>query len=184
MKTLKKLLKILLTFALPISSVYAQEAKSIHPVVVKDIDGNDVPLSVYKGKVLLVVNTASKCGFTSQYEGLEELYKTYKDKGFYVLAFPSNDFMGQEPGDNTEIKKFCKLNYNTEFPLFSKAPVSGENIQPLFKVLTTESGENSGRIKWNFEKFLVNKDGIVVDRWSSLTSPQSTDITSAIEKLL
>ena len=115
-----------------------------------------ISLADYKGEVLLIVNTASHCGFTSQYAGLEKLYERYKSRGFTVLAFPANDFMGQEPGDNSAIKQFCELTYKTSFPLFSKISVRGEGIAPLYHYLTTAAGFN-GKITWNFNKFLVDR---------------------------
>ena len=166
-------------------AIASPDAKSIHDLSVKTIEGREISLSEFKGKVLLVVNTASRCGFTSQYEGLESLHEKYNAQGFEVLGFPSNDFLGQEPGSNEEIKQFCKLNYDVSFPLFSKAPVSGAEKQPLFRVLTEESGEGlSGEVRWNFEKFLIGKDGKLVDRWRSMTSPTSSKIVDQIEKLL
>ncbi|MGE5435709.1 MAG: glutathione peroxidase, partial [Syntrophothermus sp.] len=131
----------------------------INGIVVKDIDGNDVNLSDYKGKVLLIVNVASKCGYTPQYKGLESLYEKYKDKGFEILAFPCNDFGGQEPGTNEEIKEFCSSNFNVKFKLFDKVKVLGSEKSPLYEVLTNNDVTGNGEIKWNFEKFLISKDG-------------------------
>ena len=149
------------------------------------ISGKPFPLSQYKGKVLLIVNTASKCGFTPQYHDLESLYNDYKSRGFEVLAFPSNDFAEQEPGSNSDIKKFCTLNYGVTFPIFSRAPVSGGSAQPLFKYLTT-GGQNAiqGEIAWNFEKFLVGRDGTIKARFGSYVNPESHRIKDVIEKLL
>lgn len=150
-----------------------------------DITGKSVQLAEYRGKVSLIVNTASRCGFTSQYEGLEKLYDNYKQRGFVVLGFPSNDFMQQEPGTDSEIKDFCKLNYDVSFPLFSKASVKGSEKQAVFKFLTEQSAEPlQGEVRWNFEKFLVNQEGMVVGRWRSATDPQHREIIDAIEKLL
>lgn len=157
--------------------------KNIYDFTMKDIDGKDVPLSNYKGKALLIVNTASRCGFTPQYEGLEALYKEYKDKGFEILAFPANNFMGQEPGSNEEIKTFCSLKFHTTFPLFSKISVAGGDINPLYAYLTKESGFN-GNISWNFNKFLVNKEGRVVARFGSKTKPQDDELVSKLKELL
>lgn len=160
-------------------------AGSLFDLAAKDIDGREVSLSTYKGQVVLVVNTASKCGFTSQYEGLEKLYDTYKDRGFTVLGFPSNDFMGQEPGSNEDIKSFCQLNYDVSFPLFSKAPVSGAQKQEVFRFLTEMSAEDlRGEVRWNFEKFLVDREGKVVARWRSTTGPSNSRIVAMIEQLL
>jgi glutathione peroxidase len=146
-------------------------------------DGTEKKLSDYKGKVLLVVNTASKCGFTPQYQGLEEIYERYKDCGFEVLGFPCDQFGHQEPGDDKEIQSFCELNYGVKFPLFSKIDVNGDNAHPVFKFLKSEKGGLLGdNIKWNFTKFLVDKDGNVVDRYAPQTIP--VRIASDIEKLL
>jgi len=150
---------------------------------VKDIDGKDVSLADYKGKVVLIVNTASKCGLTPQYEGLEAVYKKYKDKGFVILAFPANEFGKQEPGTNTEIKEFCKDNYSVSFPLFSKIVVKGEGIHPLYKQLTSAKGYE-GDIGWNFAKFLLNRDGDIIARFEPKEKPDGEKITAAIEKAL
>jgi glutathione peroxidase len=159
--------------------------KSIHDITVKSNAGKPVNLSDYKGKVLLIVNTASKCGYTSQYEQLEAIHKKYAPKGFLVLGFPSNDFGAQEPGSNEEIAKFCKLNYGVSFPLFEKNPVKGATKQELFKILTEESGKSmTGEVNWNFEKFLVGKDGKLVGRFPSKVKPDSAELTSKIEGLL
>jgi glutathione peroxidase len=148
------------------------------------LDGNDVPLSDYKGKVLLVVNTASKCGFTPQYKGLEELYGQFKDRGLVVLGFPCNQFGAQEPGTEAEIAQFCEVNYGVTFPMFAKIDVNGAETHPLYKFL---KGEQSGilgteGIKWNFTKFLVNRQGEVVERYAPSTTP--AELAPAIEKLL
>lgn len=150
---------------------------------VKDIDGKDVNLADYKGKVVLIVNTASKCGLTSQYETLEEIYKKYKDKGLVVLAFPANEFGQQEPGTNPEIKEFCKNRFSVSFPLFSKIVVKGKDIHPLYKQLTTAEGFK-GEIGWNFAKFLLNRNGEVIARFAPDVTPDDEKITEAIEKAL
>lgn len=150
---------------------------------VKDIDGKDVNLADYKGKVVLIVNTASKCGLTPQYEGLEAVYKKYKDKGFVILAFPANEFGKQEPGTNSEIKEFCTGNYNVSFPLFSKIVVKGDGIHPLYKQLTTAKGYE-GDIGWNFAKFLLNRDGEIIARFEPREKPDSEKIVKAIEAAL
>jgi glutathione peroxidase len=157
--------------------------KSFFDLQATNINGEIVPMERYRGKVLLVVNTASKCGFTSQYEGLEQLYQKYKEKNFVVLGFPSNDFRNQEPGTNEEIQRFCKLKYGVTFPLFQRNPVIGENKQPIYRFLT-DDGDFTGDVGWNFVKFIVGKDGKVHDRFSSLTKPTSTKVIQAIEKLL
>jgi glutathione peroxidase len=156
---------------------------SIYQIQVTTIDGKVTDLSIYKGKVLLIVNTASKCGFTPQYEGLEKLYEKYRSKGLVILGFPSNDFGEQEPAPNEEIKKFCQLKYGVSFPLFVKGHVKGPEKQPLFAHLVAESADKS-EIKWNFEKFLLGRDGKLVLRFSSKVKPDEKDMTSAIEKLL
>jgi glutathione peroxidase len=137
-------------------------------------DGTVRKLSAYKGKVLLVVNTASQCGFTPQYKGLQELYAMYKDRGFAVLAFPCDQFGHQEPGGDDEIASFCETNYGVEFPLFSKIEVNGADAHPLYKFLKTEKGGLLGdAIKWNFTKFLIDKQGKVVDRYAPMTPPDN-----------
>jgi glutathione peroxidase len=158
----------------------------IYDFKVADIDGNDVNLADYKGKVLLIVNVASKCGFTPQYKGLENIYRQYKDKGFEILAFPSNDFMGQEPGTNKEIKSFCQLNYQVSFPLFSKISVKGKDIHPLYKFLTEKSTDPnfSGAITWNFNKFLIDRNGNIINRFGSKSEPQNPEVIKAIEDAL
>ncbi|MEP6925915.1 MAG: glutathione peroxidase, partial [Pyrinomonadaceae bacterium] len=145
----------------------------------KDIDGKDVKLDAYKGKVALLVNTASQCGYTPQYEGLEKIYEKYKDQGFVVLGFPANNFGGQEPGTNAEIKEFCTLKYKTSFPMFAKISVKGEDQHPLYKYLTSADTDPkfAGDIKWNFNKFLVDKDGKIIARFDSKETPESETVT-------
>ena len=158
---------------------------SIYGFSVKSIDGQLVNLGDYKGKVVMIVNVASRCGFTPQYAGLESTYRKYKDKGFVILGFPSNNFAHQEPGSNEEIKKFCKAKYDVSFPLFEKNDVLGANKQALYKYLTEQSGkEFEGMIKWNFTKFLVGRDGKVVARFAPSTKPDSGEVTQKIEELL
>ena len=154
--------------------------KRVYDFKEKTIDGKEVLLADYKGKTLLIVNTASKCGFTPQYKGLEALYEKYKDKGFEILGFPANNFMGQEPGSNEQIKQFCSLNYSVKFPLFSKISVKGRDMDPLYQYLTTESGFN-GDISWNFNKFLVNPEGKVVARFGSKTDPLANELIQELE---
>lgn len=150
---------------------------------VKQADGSLQDLSVHKGKVLLIVNTASKCGFTPQYEGLEKLYQEYGDKGLEILAFPCNQFGNQEPGDADEIRNFCSLNYDVSFPLMSKVEVNGKDADPLWKYLKSEkSGLLGSRIKWNFTKFLVDREGNVVGRFGPAVKPEQ--LKSEIEALL
>ena len=150
---------------------------------VKSIDGKDVALSQYKGKAVLIVNTASQCGYTPQYKGLEELYQAYKSKGFEILAFPANDFGAQEPGSNDEIKKFCELKYKTTFPLFAKIAVKGDAADPLYKFLTGQK-ENGGEVSWNFNKFLIAPDGKVVAHLSSKVDPTSDELKKQIDAVL
>jgi glutathione peroxidase len=180
---------------------------SVYDFKAKTIDGQEISLDKYAGKVLLIVNTASKCGFTPQYEGLEALYKKYKDQGLEILGFPSNQFAGQEPGDNGEVKNFCQINYGVSFQLFEKTDVRDENAHPLFNYLTEkapfqgfnmnhpvgkpllEALENNfpqflegNSVKWNFTKFLVDKEGNVVSRFEPTSEP--AEMAEAIEKLL
>lgn len=159
------------------------DSKTIYKFNVKDISGKDIELSAYQGKVLLIVNTASECGFTPQFKDLEELYQKYRDKGFCVLAFPSNDFGEQEPLVGKQIQEFCSVNFNTTFPIFNKIHVKGKNADPLFKFLSNKSQNGSVDIapKWNFQKYLIGKDGKVVDYFLSTTSPNSEKIKRAIE---
>lgn len=157
---------------------------SIYDFIVKDIDGKSIKLYEYKGKVLLIVNVASKCGYTPQYEGLQKIYDQYKDKGFEILAFPCNDFRGQEPGTNQEIKEFCSSNYGVTFKLFDKIKVLGDEKIPLYETLINSDSVEKGDVKWNFEKFLISKDGKVEERFRSKVKPESEEVTSAIEKLL
>lgn len=177
--------KIMLTVLLTFSSIIAKENKmSIYDFNVKTIDGEEVSMSKYKGKVLLIVNVASKCGFTSQYEGLENLYEKYKNEDFMVLGFPSNQFANQEPESNEKIKEFCSLTYEVKFDMFAKVDVNGENEAPLYKFLKSNQKGILGteNIKWNFTKFLVDKDGNIIDRYASTTTPES--IENDIKKLL
>lgn len=150
---------------------------------VKNISGEDVSMSDYKGKVVLIVNIASKCGFTKQYEGLEELYEKYKDQGFVILGFPCNQFGAQEPGGNEEIKNFCTSTFSVTFPMMSKIDVNGDDADPLYKFLKKEKGGILGDdIKWNFTKFLIDREGNVVDRFASQKTPKALE--KEVEKLL
>ena len=149
---------------------------SIYDFVMKDVDGNQVSLADYKGKVLLIVNTATGCGFTPQYEGLEKLYQQYKDQGFEILDFPCNQFGNQAPGTEKEIVSFCQLNYNVTFKQFAKIEVNGANEAPLYTYLKKQKGGLLGSaIKWNFTKFLVDRDGNVVDRFGSVETPEKLE---------
>lgn len=156
---------------------------TIYDFTVKNDKGEDVSLEKYKGKVLLIVNTATKCGFTKQYDGLEELYKKYKDRGFEILDFPCNQFAGQAPGTIEEINNFCALNFGTSFDRFDKIDVNGENEAPLYTYLKDQiSGKLSKNIRWNFTKFLIGKNGIPVKRYDSMKKP--ANIAKDIEELL
>jgi glutathione peroxidase len=158
-------------------------AGSLYDFTMANIDGKPTSLKKYKGKVVLVVNVASKCGNTPQYEQLEALYKKYEKKGLVILGFPANNFGGQEPGTNEEIKTFCTANYNVTFPMFSKISVKGEDIAPLYKWLLAQS-ESTTDVDWNFAKFLVAKDGTTVKRYSARMKPDNTEIVTAIEAAL
>jgi glutathione peroxidase len=157
---------------------------SIYDFTAKSLDGKDVKLADYKGKALLIVNTASKCGFTPQYEGLEKLYEAYKDKGLTILGFPCNQFGAQEPGSASEIGQFCMKNYGVSFPMFEKIEVNGAGAHPLYNWLKDEKPGVLGtkNIKWNFTKFLVDRDGKVVERFAPTAKP--ADLAKPIEKVL
>lgn len=163
-----------------------KKVDSIYSFTLKDIDGKDTSLGQYRGKVVLLVNVASKCGLTPQYEGLEKLYLKYKDRGFTILGFPANNFAGQEPGTDEEIKSFCSLKYNVTFPMFSKISVKGTDIHPLYKYLTDKetNTEFGGDIKWNFNKFLVDKNGRIIARFEPQVKPESEPVSQAIDKAL
>lgn len=164
-----------------IVAMSAFAASSIYDFTMNSIDGKSTPLKTFEGKVVLVVNVASKCGFTPQYAGLESLYKKYENKGFVIVGVPANNFGGQEPGSNEEIKTFCSRNYNVTFPMLAKVSVKGDDMTPLYHYLTSTGG---GDVKWNFTKFLVGKDGKVIQRFESKVAPESPELTSAIEKAL
>ncbi|MGB8853878.1 MAG: glutathione peroxidase [Pirellulales bacterium] len=149
----------------------------------KSIDGKPVDLASYKGKVVLVVNVASRCGYTKQYAGMQKLYDTYKDKGFVILGFPANDYGAQEPGSDAEIAEFCSTKYGVTFPMFSKITVKGPGKAPLYQTLT-ESADPKGEVAWNFEKFLIGKDGVVIGRFKSGVAPESAELAKAIEAAL
>ena len=168
------------TEALPAAKA---SAKGFYALQATDIDGKRVSLSQYAGKVALVVNTASMCGFTPQYEGLEALYQKYKDQGFVILGFPSNDFGSQEPGSNEEIKKFCEKSYRITFPLFAKDKVTGADKQPIYKFLTEAKGAGE-EVDWNFEKFLIDPKGAVVGRFKSRVKPSADELDKQIQALL
>jgi len=180
---LKWVLAALLLFSLQ-NCAKESTMQSIYDIEVETIDGEKTTLGSYRGKVILIVNVASKCGFTPQYEGLEKLYQTYRERGLVILGFPCNQFGSQEPGSEEEIKNFCRVNYGVTFPMFAKIDVNGQNTHPLYRHLkAAKSGIfGSGAIKWNFTKFLVDRDGNVVERYASPTKPAS--LAEPIEVLL
>jgi glutathione peroxidase len=158
---------------------------SIYDFTLPSIEGKPMPLAEFKGKVILMVNVASRCGFTPQYTALESTYEKYKDQGFVILGFPANNFGAQEPGTNAEIKTFCSAKYNVTFPLYGKVSVKGDDQTPLYKYLTTNANPSfSGDIKWNFTKFLVDRNGNVVQRFEPQVTPDSPEVVAAIEKTL
>jgi len=161
-------------------------AGSVYDYTLNSIDGKPTPLSQFKGKVVMLVNVASRCGFTPQYEGLEALYKKYADQGFVIVGIPANNFGGQEPGTNAEIKTFCKSKYSVTFPMLAKVSVKGADQTPLYQFLTGEQTDPkfAGDIKWNFTKFLVNKEGKIVDRFEPKVTPEDPQVISAVEKQL
>jgi glutathione peroxidase len=157
----------------------------LYSYTLNSIDGKPAPLADYKGKVVLIVNVASQCGYTPQYSALEAIYEKYKDQGFVILGFPANNFGAQEPGTNEEIKTFCTRKYSVTFPMYSKISVKGADQAPLYAYLTKETGPGlTGDIKWNFTKFLVDRDGKVVQRFEPAVTPDSKEVTAAIEKQL
>lgn len=180
---MKLLLTILLTLSLSNNIMITNE--SIYDFPLTDIDGNEMTLEAYKGNVLLIVNVASKCGYTPQYEGLQSIYEEFKDDGLVVIGFPANNFRGQEPGSNEDIKQFCRLEYGVEFPMAAKVSVIGDDKAPLFAYLTSLENEDfDGDIKWNFEKFLIDREGNLIRRFRSSVKPDSETLTSAIKSLL
>lgn len=160
-------------------------ASSIYDFTLPSIDGKPMPLSTYKGKVILMVNVASQCGYTPQYGALEAIYEKYRDRGFVILGFPANNFGAQEPGTNEEIKTFCSTKYKVTFPMYAKVSVKGEDKTPLYQYITRDANPAvAGEIKWNFTKFLVDRSGKVVQRFEPAVTPDSPEMTGAIEKLL
>jgi glutathione peroxidase len=161
-------------------------AKSVYDFTLKDSKGKDVKLEEFRGQVVMLVNVASKCGYTPQYEGLQKIYERYRAQGFTILGFPANNFGAQEPGTNEEIQEFCRINYGVTFPIFSKISVKGQDKHPLYKYLTEkESNPNfAGEIKWNFNKFLVGRDGRILARFDSADKPEDAKVTQAIERAL
>jgi glutathione peroxidase len=174
---------LMLCFAV---TAFAAGANGVYQFTMKSIDGQPVKLKSYKGKVVLLVNVASRCGYTPQYAGLEKLYEQYKDRGFVIVGVPANNFAQQEPGTNEEIKKFCSTKYNVTFPMMAKVSVKGDDKTPLYQFLTstTEDPQFGGEIKWNFTKFLVGRNGKLVARFEPAVTPDSPQVTAAIESAL
>src|SRR5215475_8581605 len=177
-------MKYLLAILLLAATSWA--ASSVHDFTVTAIDGTHTPLANFKGKVMLVVNVASQCGYTYQYEGLQKLYLKYKNQGLVVAGFPANNFGGQEPGSNAEIGAFCKSKFGVTFPMFSKISVAGKDKAPLYQFLTdkTANPKTGGEIQWNFTKYLVDRNGKVLARFDAPVEPESKELTSAIERAL
>jgi glutathione peroxidase len=176
---------LLATLMLVAASTGGAAGGSVYDYTLDSIDGRPTPLSTYKGQVVLLVNVASRCGFTPQYSGLEALYEKYKDQGFVILGFPANNFGSQEPGTNAEIKTFCSTKYNVTFPMFSKVSVKGDDATPLYQFLIERANPSvAGDIKWNFTKFLVDRHGNVVARFEPPVKPDSPEVVTAIERLL
>ncbi len=177
--------KLFVLMALLGMSAMAAE-KTVYDFTLNSIDGQPTSLASFKGKVVMLVNVASRCGYTPQYAGLESLYEKYKDRGFVIVGIPANNFGGQEPGTNQEIKTFCSAKYHVSFPMMAKVSVKGSDITPLYAFLTdkSEHPETGGEIGWNFTKFLVGPDGKVIARFDSKVEPESPEVTSAVEKAL
>jgi len=173
-----------LTVSVVLASSMALGAEGLQEIKLKEIDGKETTLKSYQGKVLLIVNVASKCGLTPQYKALQALQDKYGEKGFTVLGFPCNQFAGQEPGTNEEIKQFCSTKYNVSFPLFDKIDVNGPNRHPLYVALAGKDSPFPGDIKWNFGKFLIGRDGKIIKRFEPKTAPDSAEVTAAIEAAL
>jgi glutathione peroxidase len=178
---------MLLALLLPSALVQAGESgapESFFDLEARRLGGGDEPLEIYRGQVLLVVNTASRCGYTPQFAGLQTLYENYRERGFSVLGFPSNDFAGQEPGSDAQIGDFCRANYGVEFPMFSKVRVRGSEIHPVYAYLVTRPAPVGGPVKWNFQKYLVDRSGQVVARFASGVRPDDAELVDEIERLL
>ena len=178
------LAKLVLSAAFASAAMFA--ASSVYDFTLNSITGQSVPLSQYKGKVVMLVNVASRCGFTPQYKGLEALYQKYEKQGFVILGFPANNFMNQEPGTNAEIQTFCTRTYNVTFPMFAKISVKGDDQAPLYQFLTDKrtNPTSGGDIGWNFTKFLVDRNGKIVARFDTKVDPESPDVTKTIEAAL
>ena len=178
-------MKLLLCMLFCAATLVAAE-KTVHDFTLNSIDGQPAPLAAYKGKVVLLVNVDSKCGFTPQYSALESTYEKYKDRGFVIVGIPANNFGAQEPGSNQEIKTFCSSKYHVTFPMMAKVSVKGDDITPLYQFLTDKSSnpQSGGEIKWNFTKFLIGPDGRIITRFEPEITPDSPQVTSAIEEAL
>ncbi len=178
---MKKLFVLIIMAVFSIS--LTAQTKSLHDFTVKNIDGEDFNLSALKGKKVLIVNTASKCGFTPQYEDLQKLYDKYSSKNFIIIGFPANNFMNQEPGTNYEIKQFCSSEYNVTFPMMSKISVKGDDINPLYQWLTEKelNGKMDSKVKWNFQKYMIDKNGKLIDVAYPKTNPFDDQIINWIE---
>jgi len=179
-------LRAMLIIMLLLGGLQMVNAQTIYDFDLMSPDGRELTLESFRGKVLMIVNTASKCGFTGQYKDLQEIYDRFADQGFVVLGFPANSFMNQEPGTNEEIIEFCQLNYGVSFPMFAKISVKGKDIHPLYKYLTSKDTNPhfGGSIGWNFTKFLVSKDGEIIDRYRPTTNPSDPKVIRAIEAAL
>lgn len=173
----------LFSFLISCNAQNQTKMNTIYDYKVEDISGDEFDFADLKGKKILIVNTASKCGFTPQFEGLEEIYQKYKDQNFVIVGFPSNDFGQQDPGSNEEISEFCKINYGVSFPMMSKISVKGDSIAPIYEFLTQKelNGKKNSSVKWNFQKYLINEDGTFHDYFYSITKPDSKKITKWIE---
>lgn len=180
-----KAIGLLITLMSFIMVTNIERTDNIYQYELSSIDGEKVSLDQYSGDVIMVVNTASECGYTGQYEGLQEIHEMYSDQGFKVLGFPANNFGGQEPGSDEEIATFCELNYGVTFPMFSKVSVKGDDQHPLFEYLTNlENPDFTGEVSWNFEKFLIDRNGNLVRRFKSNVEPESETLLAAIQELL
>lgn len=175
---------VFLSLLIAATAVLGASSSKLTNIAIKDIDGKATSLKAYEGKVLLIVNVASKCGNTKQYTPLEAIYQKYKDQGLVVLGFPCNDFGGQEPGTNEEIKTFCSTKYPVTFPLFDKVKVKGAEKHKLYEALTGKDGAFPGDVKWNFGKFLIGRDGTPLARFEPKTQPDSAEVVKAIEDAL
>jgi glutathione peroxidase len=177
-------LSCLLALLVCASALHGENMPNLRDIPLKDINGKDTSLKAYEGKVLLVVNVASKCGYTPQYKSLEAIHRKYKEQGFSVLGFPCNDFLAQEPGSNDDIKEFCSSKYDVSFPLFDKIHVKGPEQHPLYTALSGKESPFPGPVKWNFGKFLIGKDGKILKRFDSAAKPDSAEVVQAIEAAL